>query len=133
MKHMLQWFVIYFIGAISLSLLAVGLVAGGAVLQFKALILVLTPLVGPAAAYALTGLACFAIVLLMLLALSSKARTHRHTLAAATAHTNTPLESSLMIVKKYPLESVMVAFAAGLSSGDPEELKKLATRLLQEA
>lgn len=135
MKNTMLWMLICFFLGLGLWLLACGLLVAGIVLLLKSFILVLTPVVGLAGAYSASGIVCLGAVVLVIVMV-------RIGLRQATAPKNTPLavpasanayESASLILKKYPLESVVVAFAAGLSSQDMGELKKMAGTLLREA
>lgn len=135
MKSMVQWLLICFFLVVGLWLLLFGVLAAGIVLLLKALILVLTPVAGLAGAYAASGIVCLvgvALVLLVVWLVMRQAATHQPASLAGPAKVNA-YDSATLILKKYPLESVVVAFAAGLSSQDMGELKKMAGMMLRES
>lgn len=134
MKNMMQWMLISFFCVFGLWLLAFGLLAAGIVFLLKALTLVLTPVVGLAGAYSASGIICLGGVVLVVVCVQFFLRQNT---VARNASRNVPAtmdtyESASLILKKYPLESVVLAFAAGLSANDIGELKKMAGTLLRE-
>lgn len=121
----------------SLSLLVVGLLAGGIALNIHALILALTPVTGAILAYVISGAACISLVVLLFAVINSRmkhgSKTGNETAAAGAHSAVDTYHSARVILEKYPLESVMVAFAAGLAANDTQALQKLTTDLLREA
>lgn len=135
MKSMVQWLLICFFLVVGLWLLLFGVLAAGIVLLLKAFMLVLTPLLGLAGAYAASGIVCLAGVALVILVVRfflRQAAGHKNASVAVPANADV-YESVTLILKKYPLESVVVAFAAGLSSQDMGGLGKMAGTLLRES
>lgn len=139
MKNLLQWMIFYSIAVVTVWLLMFGLVVGGIVLQFKALVLWLTPLLGPAGAYSVTGLMCFGVVVFSALVMKiwlrpgGVSRKQGEQPDGAGTVGEDPYASARVVLEKYPLESVLAAFAVGLSVNDAEELKKMAGTFLREA
>ncbi|NPU95502.1 MAG: hypothetical protein HPY82_26710 [Gammaproteobacteria bacterium] len=135
MKSVVQWLLICFFLVVGLWLLLFGVLAAGIVLLLKAFILVLTPVTGLAGAYAASGIVCLvgaALVILVVRLVLRQAAAHKNASFSGPANVNA-YESATLILKKYPLESVVVAFAAGLSSQDMGELRKVAGTLLRES
>lgn len=134
MKSMVQWLLICFFLVVGLWLLLFGVLAAGIVLLLKAFILVLTPVTGLAGAYAASGIVCLvgAALVILVVRLVLRQAAHKNASVAGPANVNA-YESATLILKKYPLESVVVAFAAGLSSQDMGELRKVAGTLLRES
>ncbi|AZZ90159.1 hypothetical protein EUZ85_05310 [Hahella sp. KA22] len=134
MKDAVRWLLFYVLAAMGIWLLALALILGGLALQFKALVMVLQPMLGAAAAYSLTGLACFLLLatpcLLMWIGLRRKAQ---RPAPAASAEAHDPYGSAAVLVKKYPLESVAIAFAAGFSANDREQLQSLLATVAKNA
>ncbi|ABC27583.1 hypothetical protein HCH_00683 [Hahella chejuensis KCTC 2396] len=133
MKEAVRWLLFYVLTAVGIWLLALALILGGLAFQFKALVTLLQPMLGAAAAYSLTGLACFlALAVPCLLVWGGLRRKARRQTAAASEDAHDPYAGAATLVKKYPLESVTIAFAAGFSANDREQLQTLLTTVAKE-
>jgi len=138
MNSLIKRAVVYLVMVVSLWLLIFGLLAGALILQFKALILLLTPLLGAAWAYSISGLVCLGFIALTgfiaWIRIHTKVTGSLQQIGKVRPDSQEEIyESALLALKKYPLESVVLAFALGFSANDSAQMKKVLGDLLRES
>lgn len=135
MKKWIQWFIFSVALVFSAALLMIGLLAGSITLLLQALIYQLTPSVGVAAAYAITGGVCLAaVVLIGSSVIMYLRRVRRVSVATGDAEGGGDIDTHpvWVLVQQHPLESVLAAFAVGLTASEPEEFKRITADLLRQ-
>lgn len=134
MKKWFQWLIFSVALVFSAAVLMIGLLAGGITLLIQALIYQLTPLVGVAGAYAVSGGVCLAAVVLTgAIVISYLRRARQASVAAGEQETaSDPYQMAWVLIQQHPLEAVLAAFAVGLTASEPEELKRVASDILRQ-
>lgn len=134
LQLMLQKALVATLAGLLALMLVSALLIGGFVMLLVAMVLGLTPWVGEASAYAITGLTCVLLLLLVFRGLmpKPKRRPRAETTAApdqaVTAPTTppgAPLDSFREIIREHPWDSVAASFALGYAQSRDPRLKEI--------
>lgn len=111
------------LGLILLSILLIG----GVILLLKGALLGLTPWLGEAGAYGVTGLICLVLLGLFfvrLLRRSSNANASTHDTAQNNS-TTSPIQRLRQLIRQNPWEALLIAFTLGFAERSDPHLRKL--------
>lgn len=124
-------------GLLALMLLS-ALLIGGFALLIQAMTLGLTPWVGAAAAYGMTGFSCFLLLGLIFKKLMPKPRPQAQSAAEATGQgtpqttgtqgtsdAGAPLDNFRQIIREHPWDSIAASFALGYAQSRDPRLKEM--------